>query len=85
MFSDQKERQINLAFWYLFFVFLLSVAEVHSIGRQWGIVSIGVVPRGMGWNSLEIPYSVSPPGAGSLFISNTLEEAGGLIRDRRLI
>lgn len=61
------------------------MAEVHSIGRQWGIVSIGVVPRGMGVEQFGNPLFCKPPGAGSLFISNTLEEAGGLIRDRRLI
>ena len=62
------------------------MVEVHSFGRQWGIVSIGVVPRGMGVEPFGNPL-LSSPGAGSLFISNTLslEEAGGLIRDRRLI
>ena len=63
------------------------MAEVHSIGRQWGIVSIGVVPRGIRVEQFGNPLFCKPPGAGSLFISNTLslEEAGGLIRDRRLI
>ena len=60
------------------------MVEVHSFGRQWGIVSIGVVPRGMGVEPFGNPL-LSPPGAGSLFNSNTLEGAGGLIRDRQLI